>query len=156
HAVSDSGLASLFHARAALVPDAIAVADGVRSLNYRELALASNHLARRLCASGLRPGECVAILATRSIEAVVAILGVLEAGACYVPLDNRYPLARLQLMVSQTGSRLVLSRRESVKLAERLGARSVFDMDALFDDDAAVELPAVSGSHAAYVMYTSG
>src|SRR5690606_8989074 len=69
-------------------PDHVAVADERgRRVEYRELRAASARLARRLCALGTRPDDRVAVCMERSVELVASMLGVLEAGGCYVPIE---------------------------------------------------------------------
>ncbi|SFG65971.1 AMP-binding enzyme, partial [Mycobacterium sp. 455mf] len=77
----------LFDAQVARHPDAVAVSLGASSLTYRELDAAANRLAHLLVEWGAGPGLRVALLFPRSVEAVVAIMGVLKTGAAYVPID---------------------------------------------------------------------
>ena len=81
----------LFAAQVARVPEAVAVTFEGRSLTYRELDEASNRLAHLLAGQGAGPGQCVALLFTRSAEAIVAILAVLKTGAAYLPIDPALP-----------------------------------------------------------------
>ena len=77
----------LFAAQVARTPEAVAISCGDRSLTYRELEEAANRLAHLLAGHGAGPGQCVALLFTRSAEAIVAMLAVLKTGAAYLPLD---------------------------------------------------------------------
>src|ERR1700748_2538933 len=70
----------LFAAQVARTPEAVAISCGERSWTYREVEEAANRLAHLLAAHGVGPGECVGLLFTRSVEAVVAILAVLKTG----------------------------------------------------------------------------
>jgi amino acid adenylation domain-containing protein len=88
----------LFAAQAAANPGATAVAGGERSLTYGELEAAANRLAHYLIGRGIGPESLVGVLLPRSPELVVTILGVLKAGAAYVPLDPAYPPDRLRVM----------------------------------------------------------
>ena len=81
----------LFAAQVARTPEAVAVTFEGRSMTYRELDEASNRLAHLLTGQGAGPGQCVALLLSRSVEAIVAILAVLKTGAAYLPID---PAAR--------------------------------------------------------------
>src|SRR3954451_1064788 len=93
--VPDSTVPELFAAQAARVPDAIAVAcDGV-SLSYAELNARSSRLARLLAARGAGPETLVAVAMERSAELVTTLLGVLKAGAAYLPVDPAYPATRI-------------------------------------------------------------
>ena len=77
----------LFAAQVARTPEAVAVTFDGRSLTYRELDEAANRLAHLLAAQGAGPGQCVALLFSRSAEAIMAILAVLKTGAAYLPID---------------------------------------------------------------------
>ena len=118
-----------FEAQVDKTPDAIAlslpkVADAgageIRELTYRELDYRANQLAAFLRRRGVGPDQLVGLCFDRSIEMVVAILGVLKAGAAYLPLDPAYPEKRLQFMLEDSGAGLVLtqgSRGRELKLA---------------------------------------
>ncbi len=90
----------LFAAQAARTPDAVALTFEGRWLTYRELDEAANRLARVLVDCGAGPGECVALLFSRSAEAIVSILAVLKSGAAYLPIDPALPDARVEFMVT--------------------------------------------------------
>src|SRR4029077_4627634 len=90
---------ALFAAQVARAPEAVAVTFGGRSLTYRELEEAANRLAQLLAGHGAGPGGCVALLFSRSAEAIVAILAVLKTGAAYLPIDPAQPAARIQFML---------------------------------------------------------
>ena len=85
----------LFAAQVARTPEAVAVTFEGRSLTYRELDEAANRLAHLLAAHDVGPGACVALLFTRSAQAVVAMLAVLKTGAAYLPIDPALPAARI-------------------------------------------------------------
>ena len=72
---------------------------GSVSWTYREVEEASNRLAHLLADQGVGAGQCVALLFSRSAEAIVAILAVLKTGAAYLPIDPGYPDARMQFML---------------------------------------------------------
>ena len=89
----------LFAAQVARIPEAIAISCGERSWTYRELDQAANRLAHLLAAQGAGPAQRVALLFSRSAEAIVAILAVLKTGAAYVPIDPAHPDARIEFML---------------------------------------------------------
>jgi amino acid adenylation domain-containing protein/thioester reductase-like protein len=143
-------------------PDVPAVTHGERSLSYRELNRKANMLARHLVASGVRPDQPVAILADRSVEMVVGILGILKAGGAYVPLDPNYPSERLQYMVDDCNPHVVLTSAALSGALPRTRA-TVFTLDDLLrqmPDEAMGNLSAaevgLSDGNLAYVIYTSG
>jgi len=85
----------LFHAQVDRTPDAIAVREGDRSTTFAQLESAANRLAHHLVERGLGPGDRVALAAPRSTDTIVGMLGILGAGAAYVPLDPDDPPRRL-------------------------------------------------------------
>jgi amino acid adenylation domain-containing protein len=87
----------------------IAVVDGERELSYAELDARSSSLAAALIDRGVAAGDRVGLLLEKSIEAVIAIYGVLKAGAVYVPLDDQAPVHRLAYIARDAGMRCVVS-----------------------------------------------
>ncbi|MGJ0152178.1 amino acid adenylation domain-containing protein [Streptomyces sp. CH8.1] len=100
---------ALFERRAAATPGAVAVADGGRSLTYRELDERANRIAKALTGRGARPETPVAVALPRSAELVVALLGVLKSGAAVLPLDPRHPGERLARVLADARPLLVLT-----------------------------------------------
>ncbi|RVX39045.1 amino acid adenylation domain-containing protein [Nonomuraea polychroma] len=96
--------------QAARTPDAVAVRapDGVE-LTYAELDARTEALARRLVAGGVRAESCVALCLPRGVHQIVALLAVLRAGACYLPLDAAYPAERLAYLLADSGAALLLT-----------------------------------------------
>lgn len=141
-------------------PQAIAVIDRQGQLSYGALNADADRVAARLVALGIGPGDCVGVMLERGCSLVTALLGVLKAGAAYVPLDAAYPSQRLNFMLNDTGVRLLISEHA---LASRLDATRdgmVLDLRQMMSGDAAAPAPAASPrllpSHLAYVTYTSG
>ena len=89
----------LIEAQVERTPEAMAVWFEGESLTFRALNERANQLAHYLRARGAGPEGCVAVSMQRSVEMVVALLGVLKAGAAYVPLDPTFPAARLAFML---------------------------------------------------------
>jgi len=96
---------------AARHPDRVAVREGDRELDYRGLLQQASALAATLHGLGTRPGDRVAIHLDKSTEAVVAIVGILMAGACYVPIDARGPVRRAAVILADCGVRVVAGTR---------------------------------------------
>ena len=161
--VLDATLDQLFAAQAARAPAAVAVSCDGHRLTYAELASEAGRLANRLLASGVEPGSFVGILLDRSIDFVVAVLGILKAGCAYAPLPAEYPAERLAFMIADTQIQLVVTER---RLADRLpadGVGTVFMADdepwrqaSSAADAASAAAATVSAESPAYVMYTSG
>ncbi|WP_369221098.1 amino acid adenylation domain-containing protein [Streptomyces sp. R39] len=150
--VEPSTLPGLFAARVAATPDAVAVVAEGLELTYAELDARANAVARRLVEHAVRAESGVAVLMERSAHLVVALLGVVKAGGCYVPLDSRYPLAHRQAIVSETGAKVVLTDAGLLEQAEELGL-TMLTVDATTAEP--VDVPC-SPRQLAYVMYTSG
>src|SRR5262249_24265923 len=98
-AVPELAVSDLFEAQVKRSPDAVAaIFEGVQ-LTYAGLEAAANRLAWYLIERGVGPGALVAIALPRSLELITALLGVLKAGAAYLPLDQDYPAARIEFMM---------------------------------------------------------
>jgi amino acid adenylation domain-containing protein len=148
-----------FEATAGERKDAVAVNLADNTLTYRELDARSNQLGARLRSLGVRPEVPVALYLDRSLEMVVAILGVLKAGGCYLPIDLAYPKERVAFMLGDAEAPILLTQQS---LASSLPAHSakVLRMDSDWPEIAA-ESPAgrpsgAVGGNAAYLIYTSG
>ncbi len=147
---------ALFAAQVARVPDAVAVTDGDGTLTYRELGEAADRFARLLRGRGVGPGARVALLLERSAEAVVAMLGVLKAGAAYLAIDPALPSARMQFMLDDAAPVAVVT---TAALADRLGGcgAAVIDIDDPSGETHDVSpLPVPDPADVAYLIYTSG
>ncbi|MFI6907015.1 amino acid adenylation domain-containing protein [Nonomuraea sp. NPDC050394] len=149
-----SPLHDLVAARAAESPDApaVIVAHEERTLTYAELDAHADALARAIVSRGVGLESPVAVCLPPGADLVIALLAVLKSGACYVPLDPRYPAERLRLMLEDSGTELALTTPE---LAGRLpGVALLTDLAAEVAEHR--PLPAVTLDHLAYVIYTSG
>jgi amino acid adenylation domain-containing protein len=101
----------LFETQVAKAPEALAVVYGKRQLTYAQLNRQANQLAHYLHKLGIKPDSRVAICMDRGIEMLVALLGVLKAGAAYVPLDPAHPQRRLQRMFQDSSPEVVLTQK---------------------------------------------
>jgi L-proline---[L-prolyl-carrier protein] ligase len=99
-------------------PEHPAVVDGARSLTYGELERRSARLANALCDLGVKPGQLVPLHTRKSIEAVVAIYGILRCGAGYVPVDFSNPAARLLDIVDQCRARCIITETAALTRLE--------------------------------------
>jgi amino acid adenylation domain-containing protein len=157
---AESCVHELFQAQAARTPGAEALRFEGRATTYRELDEAANRLAHHLLARGVRPEAPVGVFGERAPETVVAILAVLKAGGCYVPLDPGYPAERLRFMLADTGLRTLIA---PAGVPDGIPAGLVPDLLDLRAEAAAVaarpaEAPRVPAESdgLAYVIYTSG
>jgi amino acid adenylation domain-containing protein len=151
-----ASLGDLFAARASRRPDAIALTSGARQLTYGQLDLAVRSLAGQLVAAGVGPECRVGIATGRCLEMVVAVLGVLRAGAAYVPLDATIPRSRLHLTVQDARVRLALTSPAAPWPAAALPCSTLPVIADGPAPEADVPMPTVHPDNLAYVMYTSG
>ncbi|WP_289355734.1 non-ribosomal peptide synthetase [Paenibacillus sp. S-12] len=149
----------LIREQAERTPDALAVVCGAVSMTYRDLNGQANRVAAYLRQLGAGPGKLVGLFCDRSVELAIALLGVLKAGAAYVPIDPAYPQERIAYMIDDAQMSFLLTKTD---LASQLPVNSatVICLDAERDAISAQsgeELEAdVTGDHPAYVIYTSG
>ncbi|SFK01550.1 MupA/Atu3671 family FMN-dependent luciferase-like monooxygenase [Bradyrhizobium sp. cf659] len=136
-------------------PSAPAVVDAVRTMSYGELNGAANALAVHLQSLGVGPDSVVGVYMGRSVQTVVALLGILRAGAAYLPLDPEYPSDRLSFMVSDSGAAIVVSTLSMLSAARSLGA-SVVPVDMVLNSGFELKPVKTASTHLAYLIYTSG
>ncbi len=155
----ESTIPAVFAEVALRTPDAVAVVFGEERLTYAGLDARSKSLAVRLRALGAGPEVAVAVLAERSLDLVVALLGVLRSGAFYVPLDPKYPAERTAFLLADVAARVVVAQESLAAVLpewpERPGT-SVVILEKLAET-ADAPLPAdLDPQNLAFVMYTSG
>ncbi|MEU9609110.1 amino acid adenylation domain-containing protein [Streptomyces sp. NPDC048057] len=145
---------AVFAEHVALTPEAPAVTGRGTTVTYAELDAWSDRLARALVAAGAQAESTVAVLLDRTPAMVAALLGVLKAGAAYVPLDHRFPPERMRSVLVESRASLVLS---DVETAVAFGLPVLDPTTATAPDggDGPVPVP-VPVRVAGYVMYTSG
>jgi amino acid adenylation domain-containing protein len=158
-------------------PHATALVAGAERLTYGALDAAANRLARALGRAGCRPGDRVGLLLPKSVDAVVAILGVLRAGGIYVPLDAASPAARLARMVECCRPRLVMATAAMMPLLDQVRGLVPCSFDAALtgpagplaaadalpvtglavtEESAAPLPPLAAPDDPAYILFTSG
>ncbi|HMS77769.1 non-ribosomal peptide synthetase, partial [Gordonia sp. (in: high G+C Gram-positive bacteria)] len=155
-----SSLVDLFTEAAAAHPDSVAVSCGSESFTYAQLAERTDAVATSLRERGVVVGDLVGVATARSVDVVTAIVGVLKAGAAYLPLDVTNPIGRLQHIVSDSGVSVVLTdtSTDGHPLWDALGADVVVaDIGEVAKAAASSSTPvAVLPDSRAYVIYTSG
>ncbi|WP_156749148.1 amino acid adenylation domain-containing protein, partial [Mycobacterium sp. 1482292.6] len=155
-AVVPVSVVELFAAQVARTPDAVAVTFEGRSMSYRELDEAANRLAHLLVESGAGPGGVVALLLSRSAEAIVAIVAVLKSGAAYLPIDPALPAARVEFMLTDAAPMAAVTTAELVDRLEGFGGVVIDVADAAVADQPSTPPPAPAPADVAHVIYTSG
>jgi amino acid adenylation domain-containing protein len=154
-----AGVHELIAEQAARTPDRPAVRAADRSLTYAELDQAANSLAALLRARGVGAGTPVALCLERTSTLVVAILGILKAGAFYLPLNPDHPKARLASQLADSGAPIVLtSSALSGLLPDTAAERVCLDRESarLATPPATAPPVEVGPDRLAYLTYTSG
>ena len=148
-----------FERQAASQPDRTAVVFGEDRLSYRDLNRRANQLARRLRGHGVN-GAPVGVALERSLDMLVALLGVQKAGAAYVPMDPQFPVERLRFMLADSGVGALIASSDLVGRFDPPGGVEIIDLvveaealDALETSDLATR---AAPEDIAYIIYTSG
>ncbi|NWC47356.1 amino acid adenylation domain-containing protein [Pseudomonas sp. IPO3747] len=140
-------------AHAAAQPNAIALRFDTQRITYRQLNERANQVAHRLLAEGIRPDDRVAICVERGPEMIIGLLGILKAGAGYVPIDPAYPLERIAYTLADSAPVAVLVQADTQHL---VGDLTRIDLNSLRAESIVNPRVALSPAHLAYVIYTSG
>ncbi|HEY0602078.1 MAG TPA: amino acid adenylation domain-containing protein, partial [Herpetosiphonaceae bacterium] len=152
-------LHQLFEEQAARTPDLIAVVAGEQRLSYADLNARSNQLAHALRRREVGPETHVALYLDRSVEIIVAVLGILKAGAAYVPLDPDQPPARLSAQLDNSRPPVLITHSSLLdRLPDYAGSILCLDRDQLAIEREPHTNPAHTSTaqNIAYVIYTSG
>lgn len=158
-------LPAIFEAQVTRTPGSTAVVFDKTSLSYKELNNRANRLARHLIARGAGAESIVALFIPRSIEMIVALIGVLKSGACYLPIDPRDPIAYCKRVLADAGPSIILTTIDSephfanddravfIDCDQFCCEAARYPSDDLGDHERVCPL---TSENLAYVMYTSG
>lgn len=157
----DTAVHRLFESRAAEAPERVAASDAKGAVTYGELDARADALAARLADRNVGPDVPVVVCLERSVEMLVAWLGVLKAGGAFVPLDPSYPADRLAFMIEDSQAPVVVT---SSALMPQMPKTSAAIVDVAEGSDEAgrpgatsrTALPAATARNLAYIIYTSG
>lgn len=153
----DAMAKDLFEDEAARRPDADAVVFGGDRLTFGELNARANRLAHRLRRLGVEPGTLVGVYMDKSLDLVVAVLGVLKAGGAYVPLDPMYPKDRIEFMLEDAAPTVLVTDEEARSSLGPCAGVEVFSDWAELEAEPEGDLPTTAApDDLAYVIYTSG
>ncbi|MEW6736516.1 MAG: SDR family NAD(P)-dependent oxidoreductase, partial [Acidobacteriota bacterium] len=149
----------LFEIQSEQTPNAIAVTFEQQELSYRELNMRANQLAHYLQTLGVGPEVVVGICLERSIEMVVAVLGILKAGGVFAPLDANYPLERLTYMLEDAQMSILLSQNRLIEKLPTYWAQVICldsEWEIISEQPNQSPQSSVSAHNSVYVIYTSG
>nr|WP_277547764.1 non-ribosomal peptide synthetase [Brevibacillus laterosporus] len=147
---------SLFEQQVERTPEQIAVVYQDQSITYRELNERANRLARCLIDKGIQRNQFVAIMADRSIETVIGMMGILKAGGAYVPIDPDYPLDRKLYILEDSHASLLLFQQKHEVPSEFTGDRILIEQMQWYQAaDTNVGI-VNTAQDLAYMIYTSG
>ena len=137
-----------------------ALAWGNGEMTYRELGARSNAFARQLVSKGVTKGNVIGVALERTVDAIVALIGILKTGAAYLPLDLKYPANRLSFMLEDADVRLIVTNSINRQLfptgSEIVDLSAPLDVRDVDDCKGGRTFPCTDGETVAYIMYTSG
>lgn len=150
-------ISQLFKKKAKEVPELVAVLCNNIQLTYRELDEKSNQIARVLRDQGIRSNSIVGIMAERSIEMVLGILGILKAGGAYLPIDGNYPKERIKELLEDSNAEVLLTQSSYAHTISFLNKTVWYLDEQELYNNSIEDLESInSSSDLAYVIYTSG
>ncbi|MBX2876157.1 MAG: amino acid adenylation domain-containing protein [Saprospiraceae bacterium] len=148
----------LFQQQVSLQAEQLATVFGEAELSYKDLQTKAQSIASWLVEEGLQAGEVVGLHTARSLDMIIGIMGILQAGGAYLPIDPEYPADRVSFMIADTGVRWVLSQAAisgqlPVLTAEIALLSSIYKTGTSVQKTAAVQ---IDPGQLAYIIYTSG
>ncbi len=152
-------LESLFQKQAILHPDKTAAVYRDQEITYRDLDQRSNQVAGFLLEQDIKEGKYVPVWLDRSLEWLVAVLGIIKTGAAYVPIDPAYPAKRVEYILSDTAADIIITNQIFGDLLSETEKTKVFDLINIGNlDDLSSEYPGITihQNSLAYTIYTSG
>lgn len=155
----DKCIQQIIEEQVALTPEATAVIYKDQQLTYREMNNLANHLAQALRSRGAVPDMAVGLFVERSLETIPAILGVLKAGAAYLPIDPEYPAERISFMLEDTDCQILLTLSHLVAKVPASFTGQVIVLDTFFSaaqGECSNLAPLATPKNLCYLIYTSG
>nr|WP_225990598.1 non-ribosomal peptide synthetase [Bacillus luti] len=148
----NKSIAEMFYETVRKFSNRIALSSVEGTLTYEQLNKKSNQIAHMLLHNGVKQGDYVGIFMKRSIDTVVSIIAVLKTGAAYIPIDPDYPASRVQYIIEDSQSKLVLTKEAKVPF-EDIRELSLYDMEQFPETDVHLSIHL---DDIAYMIYTSG
>lgn len=154
----DKTIVELFEEQVEKTPDNIAVVFENQKLTYRELNEKANQLAHYLLSKHISIGDIVCILLDKSLEMIISILGILKVGATFLPIDINYPSERINYIINNSKSNLILIPKNSINNINYTIKTLVIEQNNLESLQLSKENTPITYStdNIAYIMYTSG
>lgn len=164
----DETLDLLFAEQVKKHPNKTAVIFKDEQITYKELDDKTNKVAHYLSQKGLKSGDVVGIYMQRSLDSLVAIIGIIKAGGVYVPLDPAYPSNRINYMVKDSGCRVCLTSNDQLlqcsnfflldpDLQDKVEVIAISEIESIVNNKASTFIPKKQNAlYTAYIMYTSG
>ncbi len=151
-------IVEIFENQVKINPNSIAVVSENNSLTYTELNEKSNIVAHNLIKNGVKKGDMICIMVDKSLEVMVGILGILKAGAVYVPIEIDCPPSRIKYIIEDTKSKYILtSNKNKIDSSQCTLIDITIDKSEIFKDGNKHNLAiSINSNDNAYVMYTSG
>ena len=148
----------IFEDQVAKTPQSPAVCGALETWSYAQLNSSANRVANRIRRAGVRPGSLVGVCLPRSLKTIAVLIGILKAGAAYVPLDIAYPEERLRFMAEDTRVGCLISDGPGMKKFAPLldCAHEFIHVDEFDSESSEFSSDASEAGDLAYVMYTSG
>lgn len=158
--LQDQTITQLFESQVKKTPNNVAVVFEDKQLTYQVLNVEANKLARYLQSQvDIKPDTLIALCLDRSVEMIIGILGILKAGGAYVPIDPSYPDKRIQYILGDTKTRILLTQSHLIERLQKITKSKSIALDSNIDQDRkqTTNPPVQSkATDLAYVLYTSG
>jgi amino acid adenylation domain-containing protein len=155
----DQCIHQLFEQQVELTPDAVAVVFEEQELTYRQLNSRANQLAHYLQKLGVKPETFVGICLERSLEMIVGLLGILKAGAAYVPLDPAYPQERIDYILSNSEAKILITSSQVLSSLPKHETQVICldtDWEVISESNQGNPDSEVKPNNLSYVIFTSG
>ncbi|MGG2092648.1 amino acid adenylation domain-containing protein [Bacillus sp. S13(2024)] len=154
--LNDRNIIEVFEATVANYPDSIALRYKEETLTYKELNHWANSIGEEIRNRGISKNDFVGIISEKSFEMFAGILGILKSGAGYLPLDPGYPMDRINFMLSDSNTKLVITSSHIKDLKEKFENISFLDIEECYSSNKNNLSIISSADDAAYMIYTSG
>lgn len=149
-------IVDVFLKQVKLTPDRCAVKDEKESLTYSDLFTRAFALTNWLCGKGISRGQIVGIFSAGSVEAIVAIFGILASGGAYLPIDPQWPPERIAFVLKDAGIKILLIDSTLPTEVYYTGETLLLKQLLHLEEETEKQLPYIKTDDLAYVIYTSG